>query len=286
MGKARMSVLFVLAFSVCSLSRADTIDGLFATGVDDRNQRVPVGEPDPHYTMNGPESPDVVIPRTPPEWVIPPAPSNWIGPSGGNSDGPDGEYVYTIVFGLEGLDRNTASISGLWSADNDARIRLNGITVGSIGCLDYGQLHRFGVERGFVPGTNTLEFVVTNRPTASPLPCGINRDVPNPTGLLIADISGQADQLPVVEFIRGDANNDGTINISDPVVVLNHLFATAEIDCGDAADSNDDGVVNITDPIGLLNFLFGHGLPPGAPFPGCEIDPEEDDLDCVVYDCA
>ena len=48
------------------------------------------------------------------------------------------------------------------------------------------------------------------------------------------------------------------------------------------ADANDDGTVNISDPIGLLNFLFASGAAPAAPYPTAGTDPAlpPDDLDC------
>jgi hypothetical protein len=82
-------------------------------------------------------------------------------------------------------------------------------------------------------------------------------------------------------FVRGDANDDGAVNISDPVHTLGHLFAgDASLDCEDAADANDDGEVNISDPIATLGRLFlGDGfLPPPSRSPG--VDPTRDELGC------
>jgi Dockerin type I domain len=58
-------------------------------------------------------------------------------------------------------------------------------------------------------------------------------------------------------FRRGDANDDGSANLSDALNILNHLFSGADApECIDAADANDDGEMNITDPLAILNFLF------------------------------
>jgi hypothetical protein len=58
-------------------------------------------------------------------------------------------------------------------------------------------------------------------------------------------------------FQRGDANGDGTTNISDSLLVLDHLFiGEREMSYLDTADANDDGEVNISDPISILSFLF------------------------------
>jgi hypothetical protein len=82
-------------------------------------------------------------------------------------------------------------------------------------------------------------------------------------------------------FIRGDANGDFAVNISDPIDTLNFLFLGARSPaCLDAADANDDGRVQISDAINTLDALFqGKGpLPPPAGEPGA--DPTPDDLTC------
>ncbi len=70
-------------------------------------------------------------------------------------------------------------------------------------------------------------------------------------------------------FVRGNVNEDGAIDIADPISILNHLFAgqTTTAACADALDVNDDGAVDIADPIWLLSFLFVNGPPPRPPHP-------------------
>lgn len=81
-------------------------------------------------------------------------------------------------------------------------------------------------------------------------------------------------------FLRGDADGSRELDISDPIVVLLGLFAGRRLDCHDAADANDDGNLNITDPLFILNFLFRAGVPPLPPFPQPGADPTPDALDC------
>lgn len=46
---------------------------------------------------------------------------------------------------------------------------------------------------------------------------------------------------------------------------------------------NDDGSLDISDTIYLLNYLFVSGPPPAAPGPqNCGPDPTDDALDCVL----
>jgi hypothetical protein len=108
---------------------------------------------------------------------------------------------------------------------------------------------------------------------------------------LSSEPSNQACATPTGNdnFHRGDANNDGKHNISDPVNTLNVLFlGDGIISCQDAADTNDDGKVNISDPVNSLNVLFlGVGtVPPPLPEGPCGPDPTPDapeDLGCAGY---
>lgn len=87
-------------------------------------------------------------------------------------------------------------------------------------------------------------------------------------------------------FLRGDANNDGRVDLSDPIAVLLHLFDTNPLSCPDAADANDDGDLNLGDPVFLLGYLFAEEQAPSAPWPGCGEDPTDDDLaPCLVEGC-
>ena len=87
---------------------------------------------------------------------------------------------------------------------------------------------------------------------------------------------------PPSDFVRGDANRDGRLDIADAVTVLLFLFSGLSIDCPDAADSDDSGDIVITDPIRILNYLFLGGAPPPPPFPEAGEDPSEDGLDCTL----
>jgi hypothetical protein len=90
--------------------------------------------------------------------------------------------------------------------------------------------------------------------------------------------------LAFAAFKRGDANVDGTVDISDPVRTLNYLFIGApNPGCDDAMDGNDDGNVDISDGVYVLNFLFTGGAAPKAPYPDCGEDNSPDSLDCGSY---
>jgi hypothetical protein len=96
---------------------------------------------------------------------------------------------------------------------------------------------------------------------------------------------------PGTRFVRGDADSDGNINLTDAVRVLNFLFlgGTAPA-CLDAADADDSGGLSITDAVRILNWLFTSGVVPPPPSPNtaaydassCGLDPTQDELGCEV----
>ncbi len=81
-------------------------------------------------------------------------------------------------------------------------------------------------------------------------------------------------------FLRGDANNDSRVDLSDAIAILNSLFLGIPplAPCADALDVNDEGRVDISDAIYLLSYLFqgGAAIPPPYPEPG--VDPTPDGL--------
>jgi hypothetical protein len=89
--------------------------------------------------------------------------------------------------------------------------------------------------------------------------------------------------FPQEPFRRGDANDDGTMNIADAIFVLGFLFGgQPEPGCYAAANANNDNSVNIADAIFILGNLFGGGPEPDPPFEFCGVD--LDDLTCVVFE--
>lgn len=81
------------------------------------------------------------------------------------------------------------------------------------------------------------------------------------------------------EFVRGDANFDGKVDIQDPVRIYNALFGGAGFNGRkDAFDVNDDGDVNVADTIFLLSFLQEQEEEPPPPYPNPGRDPTPDTL--------
>lgn len=101
--------------------------------------------------------------------------------------------------------------------------------------------------------------------------------------LISGSITSDGPQPGGQTFRRGDANDDGIVDVSDVVALAKWLFGVGpSIPCDDAGDVNDNGVLDaVMDPMTLLTYLFQGGAAPAAPFPNCGLDPTSDALDCV-----
>ena len=87
--------------------------------------------------------------------------------------------------------------------------------------------------------------------------------------------------MPSKQFIRGDANSDGQVDLSDAIYILNWLFLGEQgPECWDRADANDDGVLDISDPVYILLFLFKGQNPIPTPYPDAGLDTTADGLNC------
>lgn len=114
-----------------------------------------------------------------------------------------------------------------------------------------------------------------------------------PLGLQVTDVLGESDGKSTTvtllapgtpEFLRGNANGDGSVDIGDSIFTLGWLFlGTAEPLCLDAANVNDDGRVDLADAIVLLSYLFLGQAPPRPPYPFCGLALPK--LGCQVRSC-
>ena len=92
-------------------------------------------------------------------------------------------------------------------------------------------------------------------------------------------------------FHRGDTTDDGNIDLTDAVQLLNFLFQNGnEPSCVETADIDNNGGLDLTDAASLLNYLFQSGGAPAAPGPvgqPCGTDPDvpgsPGDLGCESY---
>jgi hypothetical protein len=92
-------------------------------------------------------------------------------------------------------------------------------------------------------------------------------------------------------FKRGDADGNGALEVTDPILVLNYQFVGGPApECFDAADIDDLGpdALDLTDAIYSLNYQFVGGYaPPPSPGPTtCGPDPTPDQFPPCVYPSA
>ena len=76
------------------------------------------------------------------------------------------------------------------------------------------------------------------------------------------------------EYICGDANDDGHLNITDAVFIIRFVFAGgAPPSHWEAADMNCDASVNLSDAVWMINYIFIGGNEPcdtdGDGLPDC-----------------
>ncbi len=69
--------------------------------------------------------------------------------------------------------------------------------------------------------------------------------------------------IKYVQFLRGDANADGNVSLSDIVYLINYLFKHGPVpEPIQKGDTNCDGNVSLSDIVYLINYLFKSGPPP------------------------
>jgi len=63
---------------------------------------------------------------------------------------------------------------------------------------------------------------------------------------------------PCADWMLGDINNDGIVNVLDIVGVVNHIVGLSTLtECAEwAADFNEDNVVNVLDIVMIVNYIF------------------------------
>lgn len=123
-------------------------------------------------------------------------------------------------------------------------------------------------------GTTSVDFsgAVGDPAVAIIVSVGGASEAPDPGNLNGGSITGVAVAGDL--FVRGDANNDDVIDVSDVVYLAKALFGVGPaLECDAAGDTNDnDTLDSIEDPMYLLMYLFQGGPAPATPFPTCDLD--------------
>ncbi len=144
----------------------------------------------------------------------------------------------------------------------------------------------FSMQGDSVPHTDGTLLVITVGEILSDEACLDNVILAGPGGTALDVLDAECASLQVqadeTSFIRGDANDDSMVNLTDAIFILSHLFMGGEGPaCLAAADSTGNRSLDLSDSVFLLNFLFNGGDAPPAPFPACgPYEARDDDLPC------
>ena len=167
----------LLALIVClmvlghlsTMAEAALIANLNNTGTSGGVALVGAGVADPNYSLivqpgaaTAVTVDHTVYPIVAGPWVPNNGFSRWIGPDQ-TSYGPAGNYTYRTTFTVPNTaNLSTVNVSGLWGTDDPSiDILINGNSTGNVSA-GFTSLVPFNVTSGFVLGTNTLDFALTN----------------------------------------------------------------------------------------------------------------------------
>ena len=102
----------------------------------------------------------------------------------------------------------------------------------------------------------------------------------------IFETIGVVEQAGAIQFLRGDCNSDSTVDISDGLFLLKHLFTGGnEPGCLQACDFSGENEVSLTGTINLMGHLFLGGPSLPAPFPQCGEADLSSELSCNQSAC-
>ncbi len=189
----------------------------------------------------------------------------------------------SVVAGLndgEGADYFVVNVSPSGALDG-----------GTVGCVA-----SFGAPFDRIPAGDPQEvciFTYTVSPSApdeTPVALRFSSSLGSPPVPVVVSVGGFSETpvrddgevlimgIPIPVFVRGDANGDGALDISDPFFLALHLFVDGPgPQCSVSGDANDDATLSIADAIFALDYLFQSGPSPAAPFPDCGPDADETD---------
>jgi hypothetical protein len=153
------------------------IASLYSTGVDNSGVPLSPGTPDPHWNILASadgvfSAPGPAITQlNHPAWLANGPTSNWISVvPDGTTNIAAGTYIFETTFDLTGMDESTAIVTGDFASDNTVTdVLLNGVSAGIAGG-GFTATTPFTFTSGFVPGMNSLIFVMENLPQPAPNP--------------------------------------------------------------------------------------------------------------------
>ncbi len=145
------------------------VTDLFNTGVNNAGALLGPAVQDPHYRLISAPAGVPIGPGSLEQWSVPgyfsqpTASSQWIQPLvEGNAPASPPNYVFGTTFTVP-AGETALFLSGTWAADDSGvQVLLNGNPLASTPGPFNNQQQAFSFTSGFVPGVNTLQFVVNN----------------------------------------------------------------------------------------------------------------------------
>ncbi len=102
--------------------------------------------------------------------------------------------------------------------------------------------------------------------------------LPVVTAGVVQVLSREGPPIPRL-FLRGDVDRDEIVGLTDGIKILGFLFVGESlVSCADASDADDTGSVDLSDAIFLLVHLFLGGPPLPLPYPAAGLDLTADEL--------
>jgi len=167
----KVLVFGVSAFGFTSAANSQPIDTLFSTGLDAFNDPLAPGSIDSNYIVLESGTNAEVLTGLPSTYLPNDVNSQWVWQQS-NGQPTNVTLTFRTQFDLTGFDSNTAIINGLWGVDNQGiDILINGVSTGNslLGVVfsNFDQLNSFVIVDGFLPGINTLDFIVQDNGSVS-----------------------------------------------------------------------------------------------------------------------
>ncbi len=178
----------------------------------------------------------------------------------------EGEKVYAVTPGPLGSVKTlmldfAATEGSKWSifcAGGDIVLESTSLTV-TVPAGEFKDCYVFRTEFSCIPGID---------PVRSWYAPGVGRVKSELLGFTRKVTEELSSFEPLGAFLRGDANGDNTVDLSDSIAILSWLFlGEAGPACEESADADGNGALEITDAITILYYRFLGGEPPPPPFP-------------------
>jgi len=164
-----------------------------------------------------------------------------------------GNLLYGTYLGGDAID-----VACAVAVDGDGNTYLTGQTYSS----DFPTVHPLQTDQASVDA-----FVTKLNALADADDDGVPDDIDNCPDVWNPDqLDSDFDDIgDACDYVCGDANGDGTVNISDAVYLIAYIFAggTPPLSLR-GGDASCDGTVNVSDAVYLIAYIFASGPEPCA----------------------